>query len=75
VEIDIDFVRGKVVIGQLHVVHVSTNLQFVDIMTPRDVLEDFSSSLWVLPAAAQTVRGKGVYKLGCQVSITEFNGS
>jgi hypothetical protein len=57
---------------------VSTNLRFVDIMTkglPREVLEDFRSSLWVLPAAAQTVRGKGVYKLGCQVSITEFNGS
>jgi hypothetical protein len=51
------FIQDKVAIGQLHVIHVPTNLQFTGIMTkcpPREVFEDFRSSLCVLPGAAQT---------------------
>jgi hypothetical protein len=44
VEIDIHFVWEKVALGELRVVHVPTNLQFVDIMTkglPTSVFEEF----------------------------------
>jgi hypothetical protein len=43
-EIDIHFVREKIVLGELRVVHVPTNLQFMDIMTkglPTSVFEIF----------------------------------
>jgi hypothetical protein len=33
VELDIHFVREKVALGQLQVLHVPTHLQFADIMT------------------------------------------
>lgn len=48
VELDILFVREKVAIGQLRVLHVPTNLQFADIMTkglPSTLFEQFKSSL------------------------------
>jgi hypothetical protein len=45
------FVREKVALGELRVIHVPTSLQFADIITkglPRQVFEDFRSSLNVL---------------------------
>jgi hypothetical protein len=72
VEIDIHFVWEKVAIGQLHVIHVATNLQFADIMTkglPREVFKDFRPSLCVLAGAAQTTGGGG-RNLAATVPVT-----
>jgi hypothetical protein len=47
-EIDLHFVREKVVIGQVRVLHVPTTSQFVDIFTkglPSSVFNEFRSSL------------------------------
>jgi hypothetical protein len=48
VEIDLYFVRKKVVIGQVHVFHVPTTSQFADIFTkglPSSVFNEFQFSL------------------------------
>jgi hypothetical protein len=48
VKIDLHFVREKVVIGQVHVLHVLTTSQFTDIFTkglPSSVFNEFQSSL------------------------------
>jgi hypothetical protein len=48
VEIDLHFVREKVVIGQVRVLHVPTTSQFTDVFTkglPSSVFEEFRSSL------------------------------
>jgi hypothetical protein len=48
VEIDLHFVREKVTIGQVHVIHVLTTSQFADIFTkglPSSVFNEFQSSL------------------------------
>jgi hypothetical protein len=48
VEIDLHFVREKVVIGQVRVLHVPTTSQFTDIFTkglPSSVFNEFRSSL------------------------------
>jgi hypothetical protein len=48
VEIDLHFVREKVVIGQVRLLHVPTVLQFADILTkglPSSVFNEFRSSL------------------------------
>jgi hypothetical protein len=48
VEIDLHFVREKVVIGQVCVLHVSTTSQFTDVFTKglsSSVFEEFRSSL------------------------------
>jgi hypothetical protein len=48
VEIDLHFVREKVAIGQVHVLHVPTTSQFADVFTkglPSSVFEEFRSSL------------------------------
>jgi hypothetical protein len=58
VEIDLHFVRKKVVIGQVRVFHVPTTSQFADIFTkglPSSVFNEFQSSLnicsgWVVTA-------------------------
>jgi hypothetical protein len=50
VELDIHFVREKVALGQLRVLHVPTHLQYADIMTkglPTLIFEDFRSSLCI----------------------------
>jgi hypothetical protein len=60
IEIDIHFVREKVSLGQVCVLHVPTSLQFADIMTkrlPTKVFLDFRSSLCVRDPPALTVRG------------------
>jgi hypothetical protein len=48
VEIDLHFVRGKVTIGQVYVLHVLTTSQFTDIFMnglPSSVFNEFRSSL------------------------------
>jgi hypothetical protein len=48
VEIDLHFVREKVTIGQVRVLHVPTTSQFADVFTkglPSSVFEEFRSSL------------------------------
>jgi hypothetical protein len=61
IELDIHFVREKVALGQLRVLHVPTSKQFTDIMTeglPTVKFEAFRSSLCVY-GDAQTTRGGG----------------
>jgi hypothetical protein len=48
VEIDLHFIREKVAIGQVRVLHVLTTSQFADVFTkglPSLVFEEFRSSL------------------------------
>jgi hypothetical protein len=48
VEIDLHFVRERVAIGAVRVLHVSTTSQFADVFTkglPTSVFQDFRSSL------------------------------
>jgi hypothetical protein len=48
VEIDLHFVREKVAIGQVRILHVPTTSQFTDVFTkglPSSVFEEFRSSL------------------------------
>jgi hypothetical protein len=48
VEIDLHFIREKVVIGQVYVLHVPTTSQFTDIFTnrlPSSVFNEFRSSV------------------------------
>ena len=52
IEIDIHFVHEKVALGEVRVVHVSSQYQFADIMIkglPIQLFQDFKSSLYVLP--------------------------
>jgi len=61
IEIDIHFVREKVALGQIRVLHVPSAHQFVDIMTkglPVQLFIDFRSSLCIHdPPTASTVGG------------------
>jgi hypothetical protein len=60
IEIDIHFVREKVSLGQVRVLHVPSTHQYADIMTkglPSQLFTDFRSSLCVHPADAQTEGG------------------
>ncbi|KAJ0798162.1 putative RNA-directed DNA polymerase [Helianthus annuus] len=57
IEIDIHFVREKVRVGDIRVLHVPTSLQYADIFTkglPRELFQSFRSSLSVCPTPAQT---------------------
>lgn len=48
IEIDIHFVRDEVALGHIHVLHVSSTTQYVDIFTkglPSTLFIDFRSSL------------------------------
>jgi hypothetical protein len=60
IEIDIHFVRKKVALGQVRVLHVPSSHQYVDIMTkglPTQLFTDFRSSLCIRdPTAATTGR-------------------
>jgi hypothetical protein len=52
IKIDLHFVRDKVSLGEVKVLHVPSASQFVDIFTkglPRALFEDFRSSLNVHP--------------------------
>jgi hypothetical protein len=60
IEIDIHFVREKVSLGQVRVLHVPSTHQYADIMTkglPSQLFSEFRSSLCVHPADAQTEGG------------------
>ena len=57
IEIDIHFVREKVALGQVRVLHVPSSHQFADIMTkglPVQLFTDFRSSLGVRQASPAT---------------------
>jgi hypothetical protein len=50
IEIDIHFVRQKVSLGEVHVLHVPSSVQFTDVMTkglPSQLFLEFWSSLCV----------------------------
>lgn len=57
VEIDIHFVREKVRMGSLRVLHVPADYQYADIFTkglPRQLFTRFRSSLSIRPAIVST---------------------
>lgn len=59
VEIDIHFVRDKVAIGHVRVLHVLSRFQYADIFTkclPTLLFNEFRSSLSLLVSTAQTAR-------------------
>jgi hypothetical protein len=64
VEIDLHFVRERVAIGAVRVLHVPTTLQFADVFTKGlpSVFADFRSSLNVRSSNVPTARG-GVLEL------------
>jgi hypothetical protein len=60
IELDIHFVRERVQLGELRVLHVPTGEQYVDVMTkglPTTTFEEFWSSLCVVPTTLQTAGG------------------
>jgi hypothetical protein len=60
IEIDIHFVREHVSLGEVRVLHVSSALQFADVMTkglPSQLFLDFWSSLCVREPPAATAVG------------------
>jgi len=60
IELDIHFVREKVAIGDVRVLHVPTGQQFADIMTkglPSSVFKEFCSSLGISRPDAPTAGG------------------
>ena len=60
IEIDIQFVREKVALGQFRVLHVPSAYQFADIMTkglPVQLFTDFRTSLCVRDSPAATAGG------------------
>jgi hypothetical protein len=63
VELDIHFVREKVVVGQLRVIQVPSARQYADIMTkglPSAIFDEFRSSLCIRFGHAATAGGGGV---------------
>lgn len=60
VELDVHFVREKVALGQLRVLHVPIQQQFADITTkglPSPVFEEFKSSLSIFKLPMHQLRG------------------
>jgi hypothetical protein len=60
IEIDLHFVREKVALGEVRVLHVSSSHQFADIMTKGLLVQlftDFRSSLYVCDPPVVTVGG------------------
>ncbi|CAN6271199.1 unnamed protein product [Urochloa humidicola] len=60
IELDIHFVREKVQLGQVHVMHVPSSCQFADVFTkglPSSLFIDFRNSLCVDNANAETGGG------------------
>ena len=60
IEIDIHFVRERVSLGEVRVLHVPSSLQFADVMTkglPTQLFLDFRSSLCVREPPAATAGG------------------
>ena len=57
IELDIHFVRDKVAMGHIRVLHVPSSFQYADIFTkglPRQLFLDFRSSLTVRPPPVST---------------------
>ncbi|KAK1677279.1 hypothetical protein QYE76_038127 [Lolium multiflorum] len=66
IEIDIHFVRERVSLGEVRVLHVPSALQFADVMTkglPSQLFLDFRSSLCVREPPAATAGGVRLYIL------------
>lgn len=60
VEIDLHFVRDKVSLGEVKVLHVPSSHQFADIFTkglPTTLFQEFRSSLHILPETVQAAGG------------------
>ncbi|KAK1615408.1 hypothetical protein QYE76_020925 [Lolium multiflorum] len=60
VEIDLHFVRDKVTLGEVRVLHVPTTSQFADVFTkglPSPVFSDFRFSLNIVPSHVQSEGG------------------
>ena len=60
IELDIHFVREKVAIREVRILHVPTSQQFADIMTkglPTSVFQEFRSSLGISAPDATTAGG------------------
>jgi hypothetical protein len=60
IEIDIHFVREKVSLGEVPVLHVPSALQFADVMTkerPSQIFLDFRSNLCIREPPAVTAGG------------------
>jgi hypothetical protein len=60
IEIDIHFIREKVALGQVQVLHMPSSHQFADIMIkalPVQLFTDFRSSLGVRQAGPATADG------------------
>ncbi|XP_071674368.1 uncharacterized protein [Lolium perenne] len=57
IEIDLHFVRDRVALGEVRVLHVPTSSQFADIFTkglPTTIFEEFRSSLNIAPSRKRT---------------------
>jgi hypothetical protein len=60
IEIDLHFVRDRVALGEVRVLHVPTSSQFADIFTkglPTTIFEEFRSSLNIAPSVVPTAGG------------------
>jgi hypothetical protein len=60
IELDIHFVRERVQLGQLRVLHVPTGEQYADVLTkglPTSTFQAFRSSLCVVSPTQQTAGG------------------
>jgi len=75
IEIDIHFVREKVALGEVRVLHVPSSHQFADMMTkglPVQLFTDFRFSLCVCEPPATTARVRGVGGLDMYISRGPF---
>jgi hypothetical protein len=73
IELDIHFVRERVQIGQLRVLHVPTGEQYADVMTkglPTRTFEAFRDSLCVIELKSAKTAGGGVIQRVCALRLT-----
>jgi hypothetical protein len=69
IEIDIHFVREKVVLGQVRVLHVPTTAQFVDIFTKALGTAPFNDIRSSLNVVDHTVDTAGDVRIYCYLFI------
>ncbi|WVZ81045.1 hypothetical protein U9M48_028472 [Paspalum notatum var. saurae] len=72
IEIDLHFVRDRVALGEVRVLHVPTSLQYADIFTkglPSPVFTEFRSSLNIRQAVGSTAGGNSKLYLGLRPSV------
>jgi hypothetical protein len=68
IELDIHFVREKVSLGQVRVLHVQSSRQFIDVFTkglPSTLFMESRNSLCASYTAAESARGEGVWNGTC----------